>query len=127
MGMSIPLMVISIVLFFILFFGLGFILNMLFRKTWIMAVIYPIIALYITRNLKLSEYFLNFSSSMSYLLESTGVGFPDLIMGLFLPGQPQQGLLVFVALGEGGDLFVNDAFRQLVLLHPADDAEGFVR
>ena len=69
MGMSIPLLVISIVLFFILFFGLGFILNMLFRKTWIMAVIYPIIALYITGNLKLSEYFLNFSSSMSFLWE----------------------------------------------------------
>lgn len=69
MGMSIPLMVISIVLFFILFFGLGFILNMLFRKTWIMAVIYPIIALYIIGDLRWSEYVLNFSSSMSFLGE----------------------------------------------------------
>ncbi|KMY43298.1 membrane protein [Bacillus sp. FJAT-27916] len=69
MGMSIPLMVISIVLFFILFFGLGFILNMLFRKTWIMAVVYPIIALYITGDLRVSEYVTNFSSSMSFLWE----------------------------------------------------------
>lgn len=69
MGMSIPLMVISVVLFFILFFGLGFILNMLFRKTWIMAVVYPIIALYITGDLRVSEYVTNFSSSMSFLWE----------------------------------------------------------
>ena len=69
MGMSIPLMVISIVLFFILFFGLGFILNMLFRKTWIMAVIYPIIALYIIGDLRWSEYFLDFSPSISFLWE----------------------------------------------------------
>lgn len=69
MGMSIPVMVISIVLFFILFFGLGFILNMLFRKTWIMAVVYPIIALYITGDLQLSEYVFNFSSSISALWE----------------------------------------------------------
>ena len=56
-----------------------------------------------------------------------GVLLPDLAVGQFFPGQPQQRLPAFLALGEGGDLFVNDAFRQLILLHPADDAEGFVR
>lgn len=69
MGMSIPVVIISVVLFFILFFGLGFILNMLFRKTWIMAVIYPLAALYIINSVKLTEYFVNPSSSFQSLKE----------------------------------------------------------
>ena len=54
----------------------------------------------------------------------TGVVFPDFVMGLFLPGQPQKGPAVFFALGEGGDFLVNNAFGQLTLLHPADDPQG---
>ena len=69
MGMSIPVVIISVVLFFILFFGLGFILNMLFRKTWIMALIYPLVALYFINDLRVSEYFSNPSSSFGLLKE----------------------------------------------------------
>ena len=69
MGMSIPVVIVSFVLFFFLFFGLGFILNMLFRKTWIMAVIYPLVSLYFINNLKVSEYFSNPSSSFGSLKE----------------------------------------------------------
>ena len=72
MGMSIPVVIVSFVLFFILFFGLGFILNMLFRKTWIMAIIYPLVSLYFINNLKLSEYFSNPSSSFGSLWERVG-------------------------------------------------------
>lgn len=67
MQMSIPVMLISMLLFFILFFGIGFILNMLLRMTWIMAVIYPIIAILIIDNVKFIEYFTNPVSSFSEL------------------------------------------------------------
>ncbi|MFJ5623278.1 YuiB family protein [Peribacillus loiseleuriae] len=55
--MALPTLIISVVLFFLLFFGIGFLLNMLFRSSWIMVVIFPIIAIYIVNELKLIEYF----------------------------------------------------------------------
>ena len=57
MQLTIPSLIISIVLFFILFFGFGFLLNMLFRASWIMAFLFPLIALYIVNNAKLISYF----------------------------------------------------------------------
>ncbi|MGM9925534.1 MAG: YuiB family protein [Bacillus sp. (in: firmicutes)] len=57
MPLTIPSFIISIVLFFILFFGIGFLLNMLFRTSWIMALLFPLIALYIVNNAKLINYF----------------------------------------------------------------------
>ena len=55
--MPLPVLFISIVLFFILFFGIGFLLNMLFRSTWIMVILFPIVAILIVNKLKLIEYF----------------------------------------------------------------------
>lgn len=37
--MSIPVLIISMVLFLVLFFGIGFIANMLLRMTWILCFI----------------------------------------------------------------------------------------
>ncbi|MGM9985707.1 MAG: YuiB family protein [Bacillaceae bacterium] len=45
------------VLFFVLFFGIGFLLNMLLRMTWIMAIIYPVVFIMITDQMKISDYF----------------------------------------------------------------------
>jgi purine-cytosine permease-like protein len=59
MQMSIVVLIISIVLFFVLFFGIGFILNMLLRMSWIMAVIYPIVAIFIIDKVSFFEYFTN--------------------------------------------------------------------
>lgn len=53
---SLPVVIISIVLFFVLFFGIGFLLNMLLRMSWIMAVIYPIVCLFIVNQEKLIRY-----------------------------------------------------------------------
>lgn len=53
---SLPVVIISIVLFFVLFFGIGFLLNMLLRMSWIMAVIYPIVCLFIISKEKLISY-----------------------------------------------------------------------
>ncbi|GGK05240.1 putative membrane protein YuiB [Lentibacillus kapialis] len=49
--------VVSIILFFVIFFGLAFILNMLLRRTWLMAFIYPIIVLMIVDNISTMAYF----------------------------------------------------------------------
>lgn len=67
MPMTIPVLIISMVLFFVLFFGIGFILNMLLRMTWVMAVIYPIIALLIISTYRFSEYFTDTKEAFSQL------------------------------------------------------------
>ncbi|WLV23874.1 YuiB family protein [Aciduricibacillus chroicocephali] len=50
-------LVVSIVLFFVIFFGIAFILNMLLRKTWLMAWFYPIIVLIIVDKMSTVQYF----------------------------------------------------------------------
>jgi hypothetical protein len=57
--MSIVVLIISMVLFFVLFFGIGFILNMILRMSWVMTVIYPIVAILIIDKVSFSEYFTN--------------------------------------------------------------------
>jgi purine-cytosine permease-like protein len=59
MQMSIVVLIISILLFFVLFFGIGFILNMLLRMSWVMAIAYPLIAVFIVDKVKFIEYFTN--------------------------------------------------------------------
>lgn len=54
--MSIPIILVSMLLFLVLFFGIGFLLNMLLRMSWIMAIIYPIVALFIISDAKLIDY-----------------------------------------------------------------------
>ena len=69
MPLTIPALIISIVLFFILFFGIGFLLNMLFRAAWIMAILFPLIALYIINDAKLINYFKNPSTTFGKIGE----------------------------------------------------------
>lgn len=57
MQMSIGVLIISMLLFLVLFFGIGFLLNMLLRMSWIMAILYPIIAIFIIDNVRFIEYF----------------------------------------------------------------------
>jgi len=67
MTMNIPLLIISMVLFFVLFFGIGFILNMLLRMTWVMAIVYPVIALLIISEPGFTDYFTNSKESFASL------------------------------------------------------------
>ncbi len=67
MQMSIVVLIISILLFFVLFFGIGFILNMLLRMSWVMAVVYPIVAIFIVDKVSFSEYFTNSKMAFSEL------------------------------------------------------------
>lgn len=67
---------ISMVLFFVLFFGIGFILNMLLRMTWIMAIVYPIIAIFIIDKVRFIDYLTNSKVAFGELL----TGFSNLAM-----------------------------------------------
>jgi purine-cytosine permease-like protein len=57
--LSLPILIISVVLFFVLFFGIGFLLNMLFRSSWIMVILFPFIAIYFVNKAKLIHYVKN--------------------------------------------------------------------
>ncbi len=54
---SLTHVVLSILIFIVMFFGIGFLLNMLLRMTWLMAIIYPIVVVLIIDEVKLYEYF----------------------------------------------------------------------
>ncbi|WP_085991481.1 YuiB family protein [Oceanobacillus senegalensis] len=49
-------LIVSILLYFVMFFGVAFIINMLIRKTWLMAVLYPFIVILMIDNLSTWEY-----------------------------------------------------------------------
>lgn len=79
--MPLPVLMISIVLFFVLFFGIGFLLNMLFRSTWIMVIIFPIVAVLIVNELKLIQYFKQPAESLSHLgMNFTSLHSADIII-----------------------------------------------
>lgn len=68
--MLLPQLIISMILFFVLFFGIGFLLNMVLRTTWVMAVIYPLIVIFIVDDIRFYEYFTAPASSLSALITS---------------------------------------------------------
>ncbi|ELK46961.1 YuiB family protein [Halobacillus sp. ACCC02827] len=55
--MNIVQFVVSILLFFVLFFGISFLLNMILRSSWLMAVVYPAIVLLIVDDHPWTQYF----------------------------------------------------------------------
>jgi len=67
MQMTIFVLPISMLLFFVLFFGIGFILNMLLRMSWIMAIIYPVVSIFIVDKVTFSEYFTNTGGALQDL------------------------------------------------------------
>lgn len=68
--LNLPQFIIAIVLYFVLFFGIGFILNMLLRSTWTMAVIYPIVVFFIVDNSGLFAYFTSPGEAFSALFNN---------------------------------------------------------
>lgn len=53
---SLVQLIISVVLFFVMFFGIGFLLNMLLRMTWLMAIVYPIVVVFIVDEVSFLDY-----------------------------------------------------------------------
>lgn len=70
MELNILTLIISMVLFFVLFFGIGFLLNMLLKMTWIMAFVYPIIAIFIVDKVRFIDYLRNTKQSFLDLGEN---------------------------------------------------------
>ena len=56
-SISLVEVVLSILIFIVMFFGIGFLLNMLLRMTWLMAIMYPFIVILIIDEVKVYEYF----------------------------------------------------------------------
>jgi hypothetical protein len=81
MQMSIGVLIISVLLFFVLFFGIGFLLNMILRMYWIMAFIYPIIAILIVDKVRFIEYFTNSGVAYHALIHRfSSLGTADIVI-----------------------------------------------
>lgn len=73
--------VIGAVLYLVIFFSIGFILNMLLKKTWTLVLVYPLFVLLMIDNVKLSSYVTETSVAWSKLLERLGgMQFLDVFM-----------------------------------------------
>lgn len=71
MGDSVTLvqLIISVFLFLVMFFGIGFLLNMLLRMTWLMAIVYPIVVVFIIDDVSFLDYFFKAGSAFPALLD----------------------------------------------------------
>lgn len=68
-SISIIQLVLSILIFIVMFFGIGFLLNMLLRSTWFMAIIYPIVVILIIDKISFFDYFSSPGNSFSQLID----------------------------------------------------------
>lgn len=107
MQMTIFVLPISMLLFFVLFFGIGFILNMLLRMSWIMAIIYPIIAIMIIDKVRFIEYFTNAKASFASLgTELSSLEMADvLILSSGMAGAIVAGITIRVLRKKGYRMF----------------------
>ncbi|GGE80241.1 YuiB family protein [Priestia taiwanensis] len=107
MTMSIPVVILSMVLFFVLFFGIGFLLNMLLRATWVMVIIYPIVALLFISTVELSNYFTNPSDSFVELKQTlVGLASADIIiLAAGMGGAIVSGIVIRMLRNRGYQMF----------------------
>lgn len=107
MPMSLPVLLISVLLFFVLFFGIGFLLNMLLRMTWIMAIIYPIVSIFIIQDVRLIDYFRNPSASFLLLGDKiVSLALADIIILLSgLMGAITSGVVIRMLRSRGYQMF----------------------
>jgi len=54
---SLVQVMLSVLIFLVMFFGIGFLLNMLLRMTWLMAIVYPIVVILIIDEVDFFDYF----------------------------------------------------------------------
>lgn len=81
MAMNIVQLFISVLLYFVLFYGISFILNMILKMTWIMAYVYPVIVLWIIGRVSLFDYIASPGESFSILWENIiGISIYDIVI-----------------------------------------------
>ena len=68
-------LLLTILIFTILFYGIGFIINMLLKTTWILPIIYPIIIIIMIDKMSTLEYFTNPDSLKSLRKQSSHLNF----------------------------------------------------
>ncbi len=105
--MFLPVLIISMLLFFVLFFGIGFLLNMLLRMSWIMAIIYPIVCIFIVDSVKFTAYFTAPGSSISSLGQRfASLALADiLILASGLAGAIVSGIVINMLRKKGYQMF----------------------
>ena len=105
--MPIHVLIISMLLFFVLYFGIGFLLNMLLRMTWIMAIIFPIVVIFIVDEVRFIDYFRNTSESFSaFGTKFSHLALADLvIIGSGLAGAILSGIVMRILRAKGYRMF----------------------
>ena len=105
--MSLPQLIISMLLFIVLFFGIGFLLNMILRATWVMAVIYPIIVILIVDNVGAFEYITApIVSLQALLLDLASLKFVDiLVLSAGFVGAILAGIVIKMLRARGYQMF----------------------
>ncbi|WP_461177140.1 YuiB family protein [Virgibacillus ainsalahensis] len=97
----------SILLYFVIFFGIAFILNMLLRTKWLMAFLYPIIVVMIVDNISTVQYFTNpgdaFSTAISRFTSITPVDIAILLSGFV--GTIVSGIVIKILRKNGYQMF----------------------
>lgn len=98
---------VSIILYFVIFFGIAFILNMLLRSTWLMAIFYPIVISIVVSKNKLSDYFVNTKEAFIEVYETmTSLGLADLaILGSGFLGTIVSGIVIKMLRKSGYQMF----------------------
>lgn len=100
-------LVVSILLYFVIFFGIAFILNMLLRQTWLMAFLYPIIIIMIIDGMPTTAYFKNpgeaFSKLGTEFLQLTAADITILVSGFV--GTIVSGIVIRVLRKSGYQMF----------------------
>src|SRR5690625_7381317 len=61
--------IVGSVLFFILFFGIAFIINMLVRQTWVITLLYPFIIILVVGKYSFLDYFTQPGNAFPAVLE----------------------------------------------------------
>lgn len=105
--LTIVTLIISMLLFFVLFFGIGFLLNMLLRMSWIMAVIYPLITIFIIDQVRFIDYFTNSGEAFNELGQKiTGLAMADiLILSSGMAGALLAGVVIRLLRKKGYQMF----------------------
>lgn len=99
--------IVSVILFFVMFFGLAFILNMLLRRTWLMSFVYPVIILLIVGKLNVTQYITKpvyaFSTAFSNLMNITLVD--TIILSSGFAGTIVSGIVIKILRRSGYQMF----------------------
>ncbi|MEW8967153.1 YuiB family protein [Exiguobacterium alkaliphilum] len=99
--------VIGAILYLVIFFSIGFILNMLLKKTWTLVFIYPIFVILMIDNVKLSSYVTETSTALASAYERLlGLQFLDIFMlGFGLLGAILAGVTIRFLRKSGYSMF----------------------